>query len=58
VRLTEDLEVDEVLDDSYAPGVKVVSASTPVEQPEYFRNADDYYLPPEADGPDTSKRAV
>lgn len=42
MKLTEDLEVDEVLDDSYAPGVKVVSASAPVEQPEYFRNTDDY----------------
>lgn len=42
MKLTPDAEVEEVLEDSYAPGVSKVKASAPVEDQDYFEEADEY----------------
>jgi hypothetical protein len=42
MKLTADAEVEEVIEDSYSPGVSVVKASAPVEDQQYFEEADEY----------------
>ena len=42
MKLTPDAEVEEVVEDSYRPGVSIVKASAPVEDEEYFQDADEY----------------
>ena len=42
MNLTEDAEINRIIEDSYKPGVDIVEASVPIDNPEYFNEADNY----------------
>jgi hypothetical protein len=42
MKLTEDAEVDEILKESCKQGVDIVQVSAPLDNPNYFQNADEY----------------